>query len=379
VIGSNQSPGDAVASPPAEPSPAQPPELETPASVAVPTPAPPPRRLGFFRRIHEWFWQSRALAALRAEGRIGSPRAQELLRRGWACVELAERALRPVPALLSGPADAPARELAREAVYWALAAAEAREGAPMRVDDGVERSGAPSFVTLWSRADAALLASSAGGQGAITVLESALKLESFTDFGEFAREEQARQAYDLAVFARTLLANVEAPRVRADKIYFRRLLRTGGFFVLLCVLAAVGLSARAWHDRERDWARGKPYRTSSSYPGVGCKSPDQECAESPFFFFHTLEEDRPWIEIDLGTKRRFSTIRIVNREDCCGERAVPLAIEVSNDHKNWREIARREDTFNTWTKDFSPVSARYVRAINLKKGILHFKRFSVLR
>lgn len=373
MIGSNQSPGDAVASPPAEPVPAVQPEQ--PGAVAVPAPVPAqPRRPGVFRRTFEWFWQRRALAALREEGRIGSPRAEELLRRGWVCLELAERALRPVPVLLAGPGDGPARELAREAVFWALAAEEAA-----RAKGAAEEVPAASFDELWQRADASLLGAAAGGEAATQTLAASLKVEDFTGFAELSREEQARQARDLAVFARTLLGNVEAPRVRVDKIYFRRLWRTGGLFVLLAAAVAIALTARAWHDRERDYARGRPWHTSSTYAGVGCKSPDQECPESPFFFFHTSEEERPWVEIDLGGKRRFSSIRIVNREDCCGERAVPLAIEVSNDHKTWREIARRNETFNTWTADVTPVSARYVRAINLKKGILHLHRFSVLR
>jgi hypothetical protein len=376
VIGSNQSPGDVVASPSAEPPPAVLPEQVSEAAAVAPAPLPP-KLPGVFRRTFEWFWQRRALAALRAEGRIGSPRARELLRRAWVCVELAERALRPVPALVSGAGDAPARELAREAVFWGLAAEEAvRAGSST---EGAAAVAVPSFEALWGRADATLLAGAAGGEGAVHALEAALKTEGFAAFAELSREEQARQARDLTTFARTLLTTVEAPRVSVDRIYFRRILRTGGLCVLLGILVAVVLFTRAWHDRERDWARGRPYHTSSTYPAVGCKSPDQDCPESPFFFFHTLEDDRPWVELDLGGKRRFSSIRIVNREDCCAERAVPLAIEVSQDHKTWREIARRTETFNTWTKDFAPVTARYVRAIGLKKGILHFRRFSVLR
>jgi hypothetical protein len=375
VIGSNQSPGDVAASPSAEPSPALPP-VEAPPPVVAQAPAPPVRRLGFFRRIIEWFWQGRALAELRAEGRVGSPRAQDLLRRAWVCVEVAERALRPVPALLAGPGDAPARELAREAVYFTLAAEEAIRSGALGPEPEAEL---PTLHTLWARADAALLANAAGGEGMAPALEAALRLESFAEFGELAREEQARQARDLTVFARVLATNVEAPRVRVDKLYFRRIFRTGGLLALLVLVLVLVLSARAWHDRERDFARGRPYHTSSQYPGVGCKSPDQDCPESPFFFFHTMEEDKPWVEIDLGGKKHFSAVRVTNREDCCGERAVPLAVEVSNDHKTWREVARRDDTFNTWTKDFPSVGARYVRVSLTKKGILHLRRVSVLR
>jgi F5/8 type C domain len=378
VIGSNQTPGNVLASPPAEPSPALPPEM---APLPVPPVAPPARRPGFFRRVREWFWRSRALAALREQGRIGPQRAQEFVRRAWLCVELSERALRPVPRLLSGAGDGPARELARQGVVWALLAERTMRAALVEPElvGAPELGEAPNLAVLWAEAEPGLLASAAGDEGSAHALAAALKVDGFVEFADLSAEEQARQARDLATFTRTLLTNIEAPRVRLDKVYFQRILRTGGALVLLAGLVVLGWSARNWSERERDIARGRPYKTSSTYPGVGCKSPDQDCPESPFYFFHTLDDERPWVEIDLGGKRRFSAVRLINREDCCGERAVPLAIEVSTDHKTWREIARRDDTFNTWYKDFPPVTAHYVRAIALHKTLLHLRRFSILR
>ncbi len=376
MIGSNQSSGDAPASPPAEPSPAVP--VEPALLPATPPPAPLPRRPGAFRRAREWFWRGRTLADAKAGGRVPSARAQECLRHGWVCVELAERALKPVPRLVSGAADGPARELAREAVIWALLAERAlrtNEPPPFAASDAPPAS----LSALWSAAPRALLATAAGEEGAVHVLEASLALDGFVEFAALSAEEQARQSRDLAVFARSLLAQVEAPRVRLDRLYVQRIVRTGGLLLALVVIALAVLSTRSWNERQRDLARGRPYRTSSSYPGVGCKSPDQDCPESPFFFFHTQEEDHPWVELDLGGKKRFSAVRIINREDCCAERAVPLAIEVSNDRKTWREVARRDDTFNNWYKEFPPVSARYVRAISLHKALFHLRRFSVLR
>lgn len=375
MIGSNQSPGDAPASSTAEPSPALPVE---PALPPPPAPvAPLPRRPGAFRRVREWFWRGKTLADAKLEGRIGSPRAQECLRHGWVCVELAERALKPVPRLVSGAADGPARELAREAVTWALLAERAARTHETPPRDGTDESS--SLVALWAGAPLSLLATAAGGEGAVHVLEASLAVDGFVGFAALAADEQARQSRDLAVFARSLLALVEAPRVRLDKLYVQRIVRSGGLVLVLAVLAVLALTTHSWSERQRDLARDRPYRTSSAYPAVGCKSPDQDCPESPFFFFHTLEDDRPWVEIDLGGKKKFSAVRIINREDCCGERAVPLAIEVSNDRKNWREVARRDDTFNNWYKDFTPVSARYVRAISLHKTLFHLRRVSVLR
>jgi len=321
------------------------------------------------------------MKVLRAEDRVGPPRVAELLRRAWLSVELAQRALSPVPRLLAGAADGPARELCRQAVYFGLAAereitrarAAPAESAPPAAED------TPTFAALWAGAPRQLLLDAAMGDGPLRALEASLKVEGFAEFAELAVEEQARQARDLLAFARTMLAAVEAPRVRLDKLVTQRLVRTGGTFLLLVGLAMALLAVRSWRDRERDLARGRPYKTSSQYPAVGCKSPDQDCPESPFFFFHTSDDERPWIEIDLGGKRHITAFRIVNREDCCADRAVPLVVEVSVDHKTWREVARRTETFSTWSKDITPVTARYIRAMALRKTALHFHRFSVFR
>src|SRR5690606_38479561 len=107
--------------------------------------------------------------------------------------------------------------------------------------------------------------------------------------------------------------------------------------------------------------RGKPWTTSSAFAAVSCRSPAQKCPESPSFFFHTNDEDQPWVELDLGTAQRFSSVKVKNREDCCSERAVPLVVEVSSDGKQWKQLARKNEVFTTWTAEFSPVEGRWVR------------------
>jgi hypothetical protein len=339
------------------------------------------RRPAAFRRFLEWFWQGRAMAELRARGRVGSPRALELVRRAWRAVELAERALSPVPRLLHGAADAEARELARQALFWALAAE-----ATLRREATEPNAGATSapfsglaLLDLWADAERALLVSAAGSDGAVHLLEVSLRVGDFADFADLSPEEQARQARDLVTFVRTLIGVLEAPRVSLDRLWTRRVLRVGAGLAILFGLVVLALSLRSQQENARDWARGRPYKTSSVYPNVGCKSPEQDCAASPFYFFHTMEEEHAWIEIDLGTKRRFSAIKLVNREDCCADRAVPLAFEVSLDHNKWQEVARRTEAFNSFTQEFAPQTARWVRVILLRKSALHLRRVSVLR
>jgi hypothetical protein len=56
---------------------------------------------------------------------------------------------------------------------------------------------------------------------------------------------------------------------------------------------------------------------------------------------------------------------------------VPRVIEVSNDQKNFREVARRTEVFREWETTFPPVTARYVRARVDRRSVLHLVRVTV--
>jgi hypothetical protein len=83
------------------------------------------------------------------------------------------------------------------------------------------------------------------------------------------------------------------------------------------------------------------------------------------------------MEIDLGKVLEFSRVEVKNRTDCCDERALPLAIEVSKDGKKWREVARKTELFTHWNASFDRVKARYVRTKALSRTFLHLEKVSV--
>jgi hypothetical protein len=371
VIGSDETPGGGpVGTPPsAEPAPAAVPEGTGLPADAV-APAPPPRGPGPFRRTWEWFWRGRAIAELRRQA-SGSPRASELLRRAWVSLEVAKRTLEPPERFSSGPPHAVAWELARQAVYWGL-----------RTDRLVTSGSDDASAPLAALAESARsrLVNAAGGEGELTLLEPALSGRTFVEENELSEDEQGRSAHALTRFARALLLDLEQPRARVDRLWFQRLWRCGGLFVLL-LLAVFGASFLTnLMQRERDVAHRKAWRTSSTFTAIpGCSSPDQECSESPFYFFHTQDEEKPWLEIDLGSKQRIVGAIIENREDCCADRAVPLVISVSNDRKTWKEVVRRTEIFGTWSPKFAPVSGRWVRIQVQKRTSLHLSRASILR
>ncbi|MBK8693409.1 MAG: discoidin domain-containing protein [Deltaproteobacteria bacterium] len=81
----------------------------------------------------------------------------------------------------------------------------------------------------------------------------------------------------------------------------------------------------------------------------------------PNIFFQTQSEPAPWIEFDLGSPRDITLVRVVNRLDCCRDWANPLVVEASDDRARWRQLARREEPFDTWRAVFPETRARYVR------------------
>jgi hypothetical protein len=366
VIGSDQTPGSGPEGTP----PTGEPQSNAPEIAAAPVPAAP-RQPGPFRRTFEWFWRGRALAELRKEGIGASPRASELLRRGWLALEVAKRTLDPPERFSAGPPDAVAWELSRQAVYWGLRADRV-------LTTGTDDAG----ITLTELADAARprLIAAAGGEAELGAIKPALSGVTFVEQSELSLDELGRSAHALNRFARALLLDLERPRVHLDRVWFQRLWRCGGLLALLLLLVFAAAKVNDLLLENRDVARGKPWRASSVYTAtVSCPSPQQRCAESPFYFFHTLDDDRPWIEIDLGSKQRIVGAIIENREDCCTDRAVPLVIQVSTDHKTWKDVARRTEIFATWSPTFAPVSARWVRVMVMKKTSLHLHRVSILR
>ncbi len=161
-----------------------------------------------------------------------------------------------------------------------------------------------------------------------------------------------------------------------DQLRFERILRIGNLLLLLTFLGfALAALVRA-RDRANDLAYRKKWRTSSTLASDGCTSPNQQCRSR--YFFHTDEDESPWVEIDLKRKRNFSTVRVLNRGDGYPDRAIPLVIEVSNDQFKWQIVARRTKLFATWNAHFSTATARFVRLRVERKSFLHLQRILIL-
>jgi hypothetical protein len=294
-------------------------------------------------------------------------------------LELAQVALEPAQPFETGPLDAIACDLCAQAIYWSLLGHRVLADAASQSGDPSRALPRPSFDSLWTLADAQLLARAADDPARVDELKGAVVGKSYLDFAELPLDQRAQLARDLRGFAERLCRPLDTARVELERMRMRRLLR----WTPIVVGAAVVLAAAVWTlertDRLRDLAHGKAWTVSSRYHQGGCTSPDQSCAGGQNYFFHTGQEHGPWLEIDLGAVHSISGLDIRNRTDCCQERAVPLVAQVSVDHLNFQEIARQPEQFLNWKPAFQPVRARWVKLHVPRHSILHLARVRVLK
>ncbi|MBP6834292.1 MAG: discoidin domain-containing protein [Deltaproteobacteria bacterium] len=134
--------------------------------------------------------------------------------------------------------------------------------------------------------------------------------------------------------------------------------------VLLLTLGFAFVGARELRLALRpELARHAPWRISSAVgeAPTAARGFDTTSEGLPNIFFQTQSEPAPWIEFDLGSPRDITLVRVVNRLDCCRDWANPLVVEASDDRLRWRQLARREEPFDTWRAVFPETRARYVR------------------
>jgi hypothetical protein len=175
---------------------------------------------------------------------------------------------------------------------------------------------------------------------------------------------------DLEVQAPAAGATVEQRRERP-------LLRLG-LMVFAVIVTALLLYRLSVFIRGPDYALGRRWTASSMlYP---CYPERKECGGAvTTMFFCTVEEEHPWLEIDLGEPVWFSLVSVKNRIDCCQDRAVPMVIEVSMDRKHYVEVAQRDKIFDLWDARFQGRTARYLRLTVTRRTFLHLEHVEVRR
>lgn len=329
-----------------------PPEAVDAPSIAEapPVAAPPPRRGGFV----EWIWRRGALA----EAKAGDDAAADRDHVGLVCelVEVADRLSGAIDPPREGSGYGSAILLYRDALVCALAAVRtgsesgSREEALQKLFAGLGGDGS-EFVGVAS----ALLDQDVSG------------VARLSDADRRREAESARRALHAVV-----LALAGAAR-RRRRVLAQRVVRSSFLGVLLSalVVGAVLLVLRLL--QHPNFLEHATMRTSSDYSGF---SRDTHICDGrhTHLLFHTNKEDQPYVEFDMGVAKTVKFIELVNRRDCCEDRALPLAVDVSPDGKEWKEVFRRSEPFNEVRQKVGPMYVRAVRVRALKKTWLHLER-----
>ncbi len=334
---------------------------------------PAPARRGWARRAGEWLWRGQALRRAKAE----SVAALDAIahQRARIAAEVGEQALDPPGPWRAGRADHLAAALFVESIGWSLRAARQPSDIPPSPDAKLDVPSSRAELDQAMDVQQELLPSACEGRDVLArprryVTDRAFESTSAaTDDVEIAARTLQRVAHNL-------VALTERSRPQMSRLLLQRVTRSGGLLLLLIATVLAATMGRDFLERRADLSVNKPWSASSSYE-VACQSPKRHCNDKDYFF-HTQEEPNPWLELDLQRRERISGVRVINRRDCCAERAVPLVVELSSDHETWREVARRDEPFASWRASFAPQEARWVRLRVARRSLLHLSDVRVL-
>lgn len=273
----------------------------------------------------------------------------ERVRVAAAYQEACKRLLDPLAPLQWGHEARIARDLGREAARLALLA---------RLDLPEQETPLGELLSLHQEPLAALLAG-----------DKAAALRGLTS-AEDPSPEELRSALEQtdALLGPPLHAEQDA-RWRRTILRWKRGMAVLAALLLLGAVVKVSLP-------KRSLAAGKKWRVSSA--AVACKPSEHRCGNATTdILFQTKQEKTPWFEVDLASVKSFSEVLVHNRTDSFPERAVPLVLELSDDQKSWREVARMKEPFQTWKVAVPGGKARYLRLRVDRTSILHLEGVEV--
>jgi hypothetical protein len=313
-------------------------------------------------RAAQWLLHTRAMTEAKGGLERASRNSPEFRRRAGTAFEMAELASsrnRPDDAGSWLPLTA---ELYRQAAYWALRATLPEDPGAAPAD--IWRALHPEVIREVTEGDPERHKIAARFVGATY---------SFIDLSELSKAEHQSVVPALRDLAALSLSIAERPQAELERIRFWRAVR-----LLLacgpCTAFAIFIFVRATY--RPNLAAAAPWRASSTW--AQCFPELRECGEAiTGVFFHTNEQENPWIEFDFGSATRFSSLAVENRRDCCRERAAPLIAEVSDDGEHYREFARIDSEFAKWNRHFAPQLGRYLRLRVPRTSTLHLESVEV--
>ena len=180
-------------------------------------------------------------------------------------------------------------------------------------------------------------------------------------------------------FYRRFRSALEAPRAPEDsgilsgkEVGAEEVWRVDRRIRIVLLIGAAAAFISAVHGILWAMPDGHRFRASSGawgFPAAGTVGDHRDFG----LFFHTAEEESPWVEIDLGELRDVDRVMVENRDDMGAERALPLVVELGDTARHYHEVARRVEAFDRWTATFPKQQTRYVRLLVPRRTTLHLK------
>ena len=303
---------------------------------------------GRLRRLLAWVWRGQQMRELKQQR--WEPSARQRFDEARSCQTLAWRVLGGLEPLPATTRDMVARPLLLAGILKCLPLVQLTgEGLDALFAD-------PTWQTRLAQA----------GVGA--ELQPGLQLW-LQDLPDEAKSGATAQHGLLTL--NTLLDTLQLADRAIARLRWRRIgmLASASLFLASLITAVVLLVSP---PEGPDLAAGKPWQASSFYPGYTA-SGLKPTNPTEGAFFCTGEDTSPWWSVDLKKSTSVGSVTVVNRGDCCIERAHPLVVELSNDGVTWHEVARRNESFRTWWPRFKATKTRYLRLRSLRRTYLHLK------
>jgi len=155
---------------------------------------------------------------------------------------------------------------------------------------------------------------------------------------------------------------------RSETPEARHWVRTALLLAIVLVLAGMEHAGNAaWETyawRASSAASGYPKSGTLADHGLGG------------LLLRTEHEQNPWIVVDMQSERYVQRVVVQNPTACCSDQGL-LLVEVGTDGESFSPVGRRTAAFDTWTVDFPPSRARYVRLRAKANTSLRFRELQI--
>ena len=215
----------------------------------------------------------------------------------------------------------------------------------------------------------------------LSAVQVSALVESLGSNGDYATANlplPQRKSFALGLhnFVKTLADPLEFEANRLGRALFARYVRVVIAAVGVIVIASAVINWLGARFEKPNIALHRPVEVSSQYPGAGEDHALLVDGDRTNLGFHTNCEGPQFVIIDLGAAHKFNKVVVYNREEY-PERAIPLYLEVSTDHQNYKQLAVKKESFDKWVASGLGAEGRYLRLRNTPPNCFHLAEVEV--